>query len=279
MNTKSIIGRVLLILFLQISLYGKGIIPPPQIAVSPSRFDITYGKKMKTYALTLINYADHKIKAHISLSNWTLDNDKIKELSPTPQSLDQWMLITPLNVSIAPKETQTIRFAIRPRSKPTPGEHRAMIWIDQVQDSQFENEGVQAKFRFGVAVYLSVPPVSAKGELQRISVTNTTNNIAVALKFSNSGNVHDRFNGTLSFWKANSTLSSQQKNDILTQDLKNTQLVTKMAVPSNPLLPKLQQTTKVFLKKPKIKGPYILYLHGAFKNGKELTRKLIVIVK
>ena len=278
MNIKPIINTVLFILFLQAS-YAKTVTPPPQVAVSPSRFEITYGKKMKTYALTLINYSDHKIKARISLSNWTLEGDKIKELPPTPQSLDQWMLITPLNVRIAPHGTQTIRFAIRPRTKPTPGEHRAMIWIDQIQDSQFENEGIQAKFRFGVAVYLYVPPISPKGKLQKLSAVSKTKTVASTLKFSNNGNVHDRFNGTLSLWKANSPLSTEQRNAILSKNLKSNYLISREAVPSKPLLPKTQQTIKVFLKKPKIKGPYILYLHGTFKNGKELTKKQIVIVK
>ncbi len=270
---------MLYILFLQASLNAKTVTPPPQVAVSPSRFEITYDKKMKTYALTLINYSDHKIKARISLSNWTLEGDKIKELPPTPQSLDQWMLITPLNVRVAPHSTQTVRFAIRPRTKPAPGEHRAMIWIDQVQDSQFENEGIQAKFKFGVAVYLYVPPISPKGKLQKLSAVSKAKTIEVTLKFSNSGNVHDRFKGTLSLWKANSPLSEEERNAILSQNIKNTYLISKEAVPTKPLLPKIQQTIKVFLKKPKSKGPYILYLHGVFKDEKEFTKKQIVIVK
>ena len=253
--------------------------PPAQVGISPSRFEITYDGKSKTHAITFINYSNRNISARLSLANWTLDNQKIIEIAPTPQSLDQWMLITPINFTVPPKETQTIRFAIRPRSKPSAGEHRAMIWIDEVLDSSRPSKGMTAKFRFGIAVYLNVPPVYAKGKLQKVVASSDTEDLQVALKYTNSGNVHDRLSGTVSLWKANTTLSKNQKSDILSQDTESKALLSKVTIPSKPILAKLKQTMVVSLPKPKQKGRYLLVINGHFKNAVEFTKEQIITIK
>ena len=264
-------------LLLQSTLHAEP--APAKAGISPNRFEITYDGKSKTHAITFINYSNRNISARLSLANWTLDNGEIVEIAPTPQSLDQWILITPLNFKVPPKETQTIRFAIRPKSKPKAGEHRAMIWIDEVLDSSRPSKGMTAQFRFGIAVYLNVAPVDVKGKLQKIIVNSDTKDLQVALSYTNSGNVHDRLNGTVSLWKVNTTLSKKQKSDILTQGIKSKELLSKVAIPSRPILAKLKPTMVVSLPKPKYKGRYLLVVNGHFKNGVEFTKEKIITIK
>ena len=253
--------------------------PPAQVGISPNRFEITYDGKSKTHAITFINYSNRHIRARLSLANWTLDKGEIVEIAPTPQSLDQWMLITPVNFTVPPKETQTIRFAIRPKSKPKAGEHRAIIWIDEVVDSSRPSKGMTAKFRFGIAVYLNVPPVYAKGKLQKVTVRSDTKDLQIALNYTNSGNVHDRLTGTVSLWKVNTTLSKKQKSDILSQDIESDALLSKVVIPSKPILAKLKPTMVVSLPKPKYKGRYLLVVNGHFKNDVEFTKEQIITIK
>ena len=268
---------VFMVLSLQSTLHAGP--PPAKAGISPSRFEITYDGKSKTHVITFINYSNRNISARLSLANWTLDNEEIVEIAPTPQSLDQWMLITPINFKVPPKESQTIRFAIRPKSKPKAGEHRAMIWIDEVLDSSRPSKGMTAKFRFGIAVYLNVPPVYAKGKLQKVIASSDTKDLQVALKYANSGNVHDRLTGTVSLWKVNTTLSKKQKSDILSQDIESKELLSKVTIPSRPILAKLKQTMVVSLPKPKYKGRYLLVVDGHFKNGVEFTKEQIITIK
>ena len=276
-NRRTFILFVFMGILLQSTLHAGP--PSAQVSISPSRFEITYDGKSKTHAITFINYSNRHISARLSLANWTLDNQKMIEIAPTPQSLDQWMLITPLNFTVPPNETQTIRFAIRPRSKPSAGEHRAIIWIDEVLDSSHPSKGMTAKFRLGIPVYLNVPPVYAKGKLQKVTTRSDTKDLQVSLKYTNNGNVHDRLTGTVSLWKANTTLSKKQKIDILSQDTESNALLSKVTIPARPILAKLKQTMIISLPKPKKKGRYLLVINGHFKNGVEFTKEQFITIK
>jgi len=268
---------VTLVLLLSSMLYA--VVPPKaKIGVSPSRFELLYDNKRKTNVITLINYSNKKITAEISLSNWTLENGQIKNIAPTPQSLDQWILITPVRFTIKPNDTKTIRFAIRPRTKPTSGEHRAMIWIDEILP-EGDSEGIRFKFQLGVPVYLNVPPTYAKGLLNQITTTVGKESIDVTLALQNRGNVHDRLTGSISLWKASSNISKAQRDNIVKKDLKNKALISTITLPAGPVLPKLKAKDILSIPKPKRKGKYLLYLKGHFKNGKEIVKEKYIYIK
>jgi len=253
-------------------------LPPAQIGISPGHFEITYDGKSKTHSLKLMNYSNRTIQARISLGNWTLNNTELIEIKPTPQSLDQWILITPVNFKIAPKKTQTIRFAIRPRTKPISGEHRAMIWIDEVGAKESQ-KGMTAKFRLGVGVYLNVPPIYPKGKLNTITTKVEKNSIRVSLNYTNNGNVHDRLHGNISLWKANTKLSKKERNKIISKKKVHKDLISQIILPSKPILAKLKKRVDLFLAKPTKKGRYLLYLNGKFKNNVEFSKEKVITIK
>jgi len=271
------IKKIGIIFFILQNILSAGM-PPAQIGMSPGHFEITYDGKSKTHSLKLMNYSNRTIHARISLGNWTLNNTELVEISPTPQSLDQWILITPVNFKVAPKKTQTIRFAIRPRTKPLSGEHRAMIWINEVPSSD-NQKGMNTKFRLGVGVYLNVPPIHPKGKLNTMATKVEKNSIKVSLNYTNKGNVHDRLHGHLSLWKANTKLSKKDRNEIVSKKKVHKDLISQIPLPAKPILAKLKKRVDMFLAKPTKKGKYLIYLNGKFKNNVEFSKEKVITIK
>jgi len=133
---------------------------PAQIAVSPDLFRINLDDK-RPQSLTVMNLSDRTIEASASISGWTLENDKIVPTPPSPTSLDQWIILNPVDMKIAPGDSQIVRFAIRPPVKPAAGEHRAMLWIEEkLKGTAFRS--IKARFRLGVAIYADQDPCSGQ---------------------------------------------------------------------------------------------------------------------
>ncbi|ABB23966.1 conserved hypothetical protein [Pelodictyon luteolum DSM 273] len=176
--------------------------PPGQIAVSPSMFELNIGTKPLTQSIRLKNLKKHPIILKVDVYNWTLDgNNSLKEIAPTAQSIDQWMIINPVSFTIDPGKEQVIRFSIRPTTTPDPGEHRAIIFFTE-QPPKDKAGGVEVLFKLGVAVYAYADPIRHAGVLTSISLDRAGSMIKVGLQ--NSGNVHTRLKGEYSIWKPGS---------------------------------------------------------------------------
>ncbi|MDT9547488.1 MAG: molecular chaperone [Chlorobium phaeovibrioides] len=131
--------------------------------------------------------------------NWTLDEqNELKIIPPTPQSIDQWMIINPVAFTIESGKEQVVRFSIRPRTTPTPGEHRAIIYFSE-QPSPYHQGGVELLFKLGIGIYAYADPVHKNGSLSGISLNRSLKTINVEL--ANTGNVHTRLKGAYAIWK------------------------------------------------------------------------------
>jgi P pilus assembly chaperone PapD len=176
--------------------------PPAQIAVSPSRFDLQIGSKPTTESIKLVNLGREPVTITVSTSTWDLDEaSQIRILEPDEQSLDQWLVINPLRFTIAPDRSQVVRFAIRPRIEPSPGEHRAMIYFDQ-QLPEKNNGQLQIKFRLGVAIYGQAGETTRIGQLNSISVSEGVNPITARFDISSMGSAHVRMSGQYAIYPA-----------------------------------------------------------------------------
>ncbi|TCD47427.1 fimbria/pilus periplasmic chaperone [Chlorobium sp. N1] len=173
--------------------------PPGQIAVSPSMFELRLEDRPVTSSVRIRNLKERPVSLNVEVCNWTLDpNNELREIAPTEQSIDQWMVINPLAFTIEPGKEQVVRFSIRPRVKPDPGEHRAIIYFTE-QPSRDPQTGVQLLFRLGVGVYAYVDPVVKKGALSSLRLDRTRKTIQAEL--TNHGNVHTRLKGNWSIWR------------------------------------------------------------------------------
>ncbi|KZK74531.1 MAG: hypothetical protein A3K90_05255 [Pelodictyon luteolum] len=173
--------------------------PPGQIAVSPSMFEIPIGAQPATRSIRLKNLKETPVTLKVEIYNWTLDgNNTLQESPPSPQSIDQWMVINPLAFTIAPGKEQVVRFSIRPRVQPEPGEHRAIIYFNE-QPSSTTKGGVEMLFRLGVGIYAYAEPIVHKGTLTALTLDRNRKTIHAELM--NRGNVHTRMKGSYAIWR------------------------------------------------------------------------------
>lgn len=173
--------------------------PPGQIAVSPSMFEIHIGAQPATRSIRLKNLKETPVTLKVEIYNWTLDgNNTLQESPPSPQSIDQWMVINPLAFTIAPGKEQVVRFSIRPRVQPEPGEHRAIIYFNE-QPSSTTKGGVEMLFRLGVGIYAYAEPIVRKGTLTALTLDRNRKTIHAELM--NRGNVHTRMKGSYAIWR------------------------------------------------------------------------------
>ena len=251
-------------------------LPPASIAVSPPRVELDLDAGRATQSIQLMNLSDKPTTISVSLSNWDLDeNNKVRDVAPTEQSLDQWIVINPLHFTIAPKEQQTIRFAVRPRVKPTPGEHRAMIYFEQQPDEeQPEANVVSVRYRLGVAVYGLSGHIDRRGRIEAIRPTLSGENHYLDVDISSEGNASVRLNGQYAFWRADefpgedaatALLNSEQPADIGVHGL----------LPATPILPGTQRTVRIRLADAGETGAQVLFVSGDLA-GRSFVRRVEV---
>lgn len=183
--------------------------PPPeapaQIAVSPSRVELTLdGGAGATEAVRVFNLGKEPVEVRVSVATWELDEaNQVRLVEPDEQSLETWMVINPLRFTLPPGESQAVRFAVRPRVEPTPGEHRAMIYLSQEPPPSVEG-AVRVRFRFGVAVYGYAGDVERRGELVEavVDVEDPETAPEARLRIASRGNAHVRLAGRWALWPA-----------------------------------------------------------------------------
>jgi len=220
--------------------------PPGHIAISPPFFELSLGNKPINESIRMVNLKKEPVKVKVEVYNWTMDEkNEVKVIPGTSQSLDQWMLINPLSFTVEPGGTQIIRFSIRPRTKPEPGEHHAMIFLtEQLPDSlETKKSAIKVLFRYGMAVYADTDPVKKSSTLA--SLTCDKGASMLKAEISNTGNIRTRLKGNYTIWKAGTFPGFKTMTDYINKpktEKKPEGLLDSGALNSAPVLPGQRRT-------------------------------------
>ena len=183
--------------------------PPPQIAAAPSRVTVDISKGRAGGSIRVFNLGDESVSINTSVQNWTLDaTNNIEVIPPTPHSLDQSLIINPINFTIEPGQQQVVRFAIRPRSAPGNGEQRAMVFFNQISDGP-DDGTIDIKFRMGVAIYGVSGDVQRVGTIHDLAIEHINNTASLSVDIESTGNANIRLDGQISVWAHSAVLTSQ----------------------------------------------------------------------
>ena len=238
--------------------------PPITIGVSPPRFEIEIGSVPVTRAARVFNFGSAPMEIRASVHGWDLDEEnQVRLVEPTEQSLDQWIVINPLRFTVQPGESQTVRFSVRPKVRPEPGEHRAIIYFEQPPS---KGGSISVIGRIGVAVYGYVGPVEREGTLNRILVDTTTAAPLAQLDISSSGTAHVRLGGQYAVWPAASYPGAESTR--LFPELGEREidlpeaLVDVGFLPGLPVLPGSRRTLPLHLPREIPPGDYVLDING-----------------
>jgi P pilus assembly chaperone PapD len=170
-----------------------------QIAISPQTMDLTAAEGGKTHAFRLYNLTGHTKHVRVSLASWDMtEENKVHDLPPSETSLDRWTIVNPLEFTLEPSKSQAVRLSIQPAVELAPGEHRVMIYFDEVPGPDTEESTLKVRFRIGAAVYLHVGPVTRGGTLNR----SEADAAGYRLNVTTTGNATSRFDGQFVVYEA-----------------------------------------------------------------------------
>ncbi|QSJ17193.1 molecular chaperone [Nostoc sp. UHCC 0702] len=247
------------------------------IAVSPPRFELKLDQaKASTQVFRVTNMGSKPATFKIYVQGWQLDEkNEIQAVQPTEQSLDQWIVVNPLQFTIPPRQSQTVRFSIRPRVKPQVGEHRALIFVEEIasqNDTEQKKDSVDVKVvgRFGVAVYGYAGDVKRVGVLNSVAVDTKLNPVKAKFDISSQGNAYVRLKGQYTIWNAAKYPGANVTKQI--PELEKPQaklpdgLLAAGTLPSTPVLPDTRRQILLSIAKKLPPGKYVLDLNGEL-NG------------
>ncbi len=227
-----------------------------QMAVSPSRFELDLDSGPGAQAVRVSNLGQKAIAVEVRVLNWDLDEEnRVRALPPEEQSLDQWMVINPLRFTVPAQGSQTVRFAIRPRVLPEPGEHRAMIFFEQV--GQEESSGFEVRVRMGVAVYAQIGEARREGRLEEIEVDDQ----GAGLRIASEGNACVRLAGEWALWPVDS-FPGAGKVLLSPEGDPPPGAVAAGSLPGTPVLPGTRRSVVARWPEPPAPGRYVLELKG-----------------
>jgi len=238
------------------------------VAVSPARFEIELTEQPVSESLRVFNLGDEEVSLEVSVYPWTLDEaNRVQIVEPDEQSLDQWMIVNPLRFSIPGGKSQVVRFSIRPRVEPEPGEHRAIIYLtQQVSESQSEETTLRVSFRFGVAIYAWAGEIRREGTLNSVTLESPSDPPAFSLDVSSRGNGHVRMTGQYGVWQADQFPGEGETSQLegLGSDgaIPPEEILETGFLPSKPVLPGSQRILRLQLERSLAPGDYFLDLNG-----------------
>jgi hypothetical protein len=237
------------------------------IAISPPYLEFEVAQQSRTKSFNLLNYADKPIKVKVSVYNWMLDeNNKVKLLPPSEQSLDQWLMINPLEFTIPARGQQTIRLGVRSKVTPTVGEHRAMIYFD-TEPTEASQGSISVRGRLGAAVYGYVGERSRIGVLNGITVSSTRSKTSAVFDISSNGKNNVRMSGQYTIWSADKFPGANATTPIPNLG-ENKETVIPPGVleagllPSLPVLPNTRRQLSLQFQKLLPPGKYFLDING-----------------
>ena len=228
-----------------------------RMAISPPRIELQLSESGQANGeFAIINVSDRPLAVELSIFNWTLDeSNSTKIIPPTPQSLDQWLIVNPLKVDIPANSNQTIRYGIRPKVKPELGEHRAIIYIKELPDqTQPESQGVQFRLTYGLPIYANVGKVTRQANIQDSQLLfQDSDKIIFTLDISNPGLYYVRPSGLIGVWQQERYPGDEAADDYLFEALSSAQadFPNKPAIEkyilNKPVLPKHQRQQNTIL--------------------------------
>ncbi len=257
-----------------------------QVGLSPPKLDITVDPsgKPSTHSIRIVNFSDQAAEVQVVVHNWDMDEDnQVRILPPDEQSLDQWMVINPLRFTLPADGSQAVRFSVRPKVRPEPGEHRAMIFFEQVPPEDKAPE-IRFIFRLGAAVYGQVGELTRIGELHAVEAGG----YAAGFDVGSVGTANVRFAGQYAVWPAATFPGAGATRPIDGLDQPGATvpepIVEADLLPPTAVLPGTRRKVTLQLKEALAAGDYVLDLNGTLgetevdlavpfsSTGEEVTR-------
>lgn len=176
---------------------------PGEIALAPSRFELPIGRgQEQTVVVNVISSGGagsaKSIRLLASLGDWTMTPDgQVAFAKPgsTPRSAADWMVYSPVELTVTPGQTHPIRVTISVPDDAPAGDHLAVLFVEErPAENKTKTNVKQLVFHFRLAAifYIMVPPHTMKGSLANLTTSINENGVRVTPTLKNDGDTHVR---------------------------------------------------------------------------------------
>lgn len=250
----------------QVAAFAQGGGDSAQIGISPSNYTIDLDGPVRTHAYRLQNFGERTRRVRVGVINWTTDeNSRVVALEPGPATLDQWVIVNPLELDIPGGESRAVRFSIRPAVPLPQGEHRAALVFEEIPHPAEHQEPVaqqrlamRGRFRITSAIYATVGDIERRAELLDVSL----NVGSLATRLVNRGNGHVRWDGRYQIWTPSAYPGLAAARALPESPEGVEGLVGGGTLVRTPLLPGTERTLVTALGAPLVPGSYTVVLFG-----------------
>lgn len=182
----------------------------PVVELNPSRFELLLEPRGKSVqSLKISNYGKAPITFTADTKDWDLNQSgspAFFDPAPRDRSASTWIRFNPRQFTVAPGETQYIRFSISVPPSLQPGEYRTSIVLTTVEQYYLQ-EGFYYKPNFAILIYINIPQVTRKGEFGEVKlITGPDGTRSVQGEIRSTGNAHLRIGGLYQVENAAGTL-------------------------------------------------------------------------
>lgn len=173
------------------------------VGVSPPTVEVKIKDKSRSKTIKIANFDNKPVTMRAFVRSWTVEKGKFKLVESTPNTLDRWVVFTPSRFTIPPGGTQTVRLAIRPKVEPSHGEHKAILYLEEIKpENSLDSKTVTTVGRLGVAIYGYAGDVKKIGVLNSVNVDSKPSGIKAIFDVSSKGNAHVQMKGQYAIWPA-----------------------------------------------------------------------------
>ena len=241
-----------------------------QVGVSPPIMEMRLDEPAGVQSVRLHSFDDKERRVRVSVVNWTMDEQgNVVVLPPSETSLDKWVIVSPLEFVLKGHSAQTVRVAVRPPVTLAPGEHRAMVYFDEILP-QTERKSMRGRFRIGAALYANQGAPVRVGRIADIAVTNSV----LTAKITSTGQSYVRLGGQATIWRAEA-FPGLENSPMATPQRANAPLpagvVAVQELPTVAVLPGLTRSFSLPLAVPP--GSYVLEYRGTL-SGETTVRAI-----
>ncbi len=246
------------------------VMPPAQalnIGVSPSRFEVEINNQGRSQSVRVVNLSSEPVEVKTLIQSWVMSQDNtLQTVASDEQSLAQWIVYTPSRFTIPANGAQTIRFAIRPKVKPIAGEHRAVLYVEEIPSNNAPTNKVRVVGKLGVVIYGYVGNVKRVGILNSVTVDTNSTAIKAIFDISNQGNAYVRLNGQYAIWPATKYPGNSTTKSIPNLGRSETKIPEGIVdvgfLPSQPVLPNNNRRAILPITKTLPPGNYVFDING-----------------
>jgi P pilus assembly chaperone PapD len=134
----------------------------------------------------------------LSVTDWNIDeqaNVSYADPGSQPNSASPWIIFSPGAFSISSGETQLVRVTAKVPDAARPGVYRTGIFVQERSPAAPVSSGERVlyiRFRYVFTLYVIVPPVAGKGELEDVRIVSDREGVALLYTLKNLGSRHVR---------------------------------------------------------------------------------------